>query len=194
MQIISVWNSKGGVGTTTLALLLAGAMKNKGYKVKVVDMTDESNAVDVAKVGNLPFSVSAEQSLSEKDNKYDFVIYDVGSKNTPVEESDMVVVPIRPSTLDINTLAKSMSTLTEYNSFPVFNLCEMSRKEHQDIYGKYSAWPKLKNRAIYERMIRDGITIFNKEADSWASIRPAREEINALVNKLVSTLDEMEED
>lgn len=55
---IAVWNPKGGVGKSTLAMNLAGAIHHtRGREVVVVDQDPQGSVLEAALDGRLPFDV-----------------------------------------------------------------------------------------------------------------------------------------
>jgi len=59
-KVISVLNHKGGVGKTTTAINLGGALRQKGYKVLLIDLDGQANLTE-----SLGFSAELPQTIYE---------------------------------------------------------------------------------------------------------------------------------
>lgn len=193
MKLISVWSPCGGAGKTTLSLLLAAALKERGYKTAIIDLTDNNDANDLSKIGGLNFTVFNSETMNDKEKKslnaLDFTIVDYDIETEVMNDSAIVVVPVRPSVFNMKKLNDHMESLSEFPLLPVFNLVESSRKEHKNFYEAKSNWGTLKNRAIYERMIENGCTVFDDKAKDWASVKPAMNEVDLIVDLLLYKLE-----
>ncbi len=114
-MVIGITNLKGGVGKSTLSQNLAVALAHKGYKVCILD-TDLEQRSSMKWHGLREqepyiavFGVEGEQinKIAEEQKKaYDLVIIDGSpqlSKTTTkiLTASDLVLVPITPSSLDV---------------------------------------------------------------------------------------------
>ncbi|HCJ8466417.1 TPA: AAA family ATPase [Escherichia coli] len=193
MKLISVWSPCGGAGKTTLSLLLAASLKSRGYKTALIDLTENNDANDLSQIGNLNFTVFNSETMSDKEkkslNSMDFTIVDYDIETEVMNDSAIVVVPVRPSVFNMKKLNDHMEDLSDFPVLPVFNLVESARKEHQNFYESKSDWATLKNRAIYERMIENGCTVFSDKAQDWASVKPAMNEVDLIVDLLLYKLE-----
>ena len=71
-KVISVLNHKGGVGKTTTAINLGGALRQKGYKVLLIDLDGQANLTE-----SLGFSAELPQTIyGAMKGEYDLPIYE----------------------------------------------------------------------------------------------------------------------
>jgi len=117
-MILTVGNTKGGVGKTTLAVSLAIGLSIEGHRVWLVD-ADRQGSSKIAmsirdRAGNLPFiqcdHLPEYKTLAEqvKANaaKFDHVVIDVGGRDSAALRialglSHMALIPFAPRTLDM---------------------------------------------------------------------------------------------
>ncbi|MGE5840315.1 MAG: ParA family partition ATPase [Deltaproteobacteria bacterium] len=112
-MIISLVNQKGGVGKTTLAINIGIGMARRNYKVKFLDTDPQGTASQWQSIeGNVAFEVRRHPSrvtLGEITNAgmdHNFLVIDtppaIGEITQSVLElSDLAIVPLAPSVLDI---------------------------------------------------------------------------------------------
>lgn len=131
-QIISIANQKGGVGKSTIAFNLAAALAEKVDTVLVVDADPQGTISRWAKARtrheakkinpNIAFTENPWTSeeilkLAQKQN-YDYVIIDCGPANNKATKATLVVsnltiIPISPSPLDINSARNTIELIEE---------------------------------------------------------------------------------
>lgn len=193
MKMISVWSPCGGSGRTTLALLLADSLKSKGFNVALVDLASNEDALAIANFGKLPFSVVDGGDMDEATNKklitMDYIIMDYDIDADVDENSDVIVMPLRPAVLHMKKLSESLADLPDIPKLPVFNFVETNREEHLNFLKNKAGWPILKNRSIYERMIEKSCTVYGKEASGWASLKPAVSDVDLLTDLVLHQLE-----
>ena len=111
---IGILNQKGGAGKTTIALHIAHALALQDKQVMLIDADPQGSARDwaTARETDAPFSViGLDRPIIHKEiNKlsagYDYVIIDGAPRvsdltRSAILASDLVVIPIQPSPLDI---------------------------------------------------------------------------------------------
>ncbi len=115
-KIIAVVNQKGGAGKTTLAMLLAGSLGDRGKRVLVADADPQNTSRHWAGMGeHFPAEVedfSGEEgklhkALRKRAEAYDYIVIDSPpAAAAPVTESalrvaHLALVPVIPSPLDL---------------------------------------------------------------------------------------------
>lgn len=209
MPIISVLNQKGGCGKTTISINVAHSFKRSGYNVLLVDADPQASSrdwnnvndgdlVDVARMdtANLPKDLSLIGG-------YDWIIIDGAPRLEPlikaaVSVSDMVLIPIQPSALDIwaciDLVNLVLKTQKQCKGDPKAAFI-VSRKISNAKTTKATkkalkrqSIPAMINgttqRVIYASSIGDGETVFTASQTNQAAI----DEISKIKDELIGRL------
>jgi chromosome partitioning protein len=143
MPVISFVSSKGGVGKTTGAVILAGELAEAGRSVVMVDADPNQPLLIWKKVRAVPpaISIVADESadtiidtIDAARGRADFVIV--------VTRTDLVLIPVQASVLDATEAAKAVKLVRQ-----------MSRVTGRDI--PYRLYFSKTAPAIRERTARD---------------------------------------
>jgi chromosome partitioning protein len=154
-MILTVGNTKGGVGKTTLAVNLAIARATDGRDVLLVDGDEQRTALTFTELraeqrGTPGYTAVALEGPAIRTQvrqlapKYDDVVIDVGGRNTGslravLVVSDVVLIPMQPRSFDlwaIDTMADLVSEARELNpelrSVLVINAADPQGSDNQD--------------------------------------------------------------
>jgi chromosome partitioning protein len=143
MMIISVVNQKGGVGKTTIAINIGIGMARRNYKVGFLDTDPQGTASQWQSIeGNVAFEVRRHPSrvstgeIMEVEQNHGVLIIDtppaIGEITQSVLElSDLAIIPLAPSVLDI------------WSSRTTIGMIEEAKKVN----------PKLEGRLLVSRKI-----------------------------------------
>lgn len=157
---IAVINTKGGVGKTTLSLLLAEDLRRRRGSVEVWDADMQGSASDWSagaedtgdslKFRVVPVNLS---SLRRKDATTDHVVIDTPPGNPSVidaaaERADFVIVPTDTSLMDLKRAAATLGAL----SVPAAILFYASNKRTQ-LYEAASAWMRAEGVSSFDTVV-----------------------------------------
>ena len=209
-MIVTVGNTKGGVGKTTLALNLAIARALQGRDVWLIDGDRQGTAQTAitirADAGRLPSIACAQYpdgsalraQVLQTGKKFDDVIIDAGGRDSTALRaamalSDTLVVPFAPRSLDVWALA-DISTLiaeirsirTELRALAVLNNADSGgQHDNEDAAAAVADFPELEYIAT---PIRRRKPIANAAGQGMSALEytpkdaKAIDEMNALVS------------
>lgn len=163
-KIVTVANSKGGVGKSTKAANLAIDSAKKGFSVLLVDSEKSGTMLDYGNrdIDNLTVINGYEKSfpkmLDVYRNSYDLIIVDTAGVNADLQgdddnfqetlnhkiltKTDLLIIPVEPSPVAIRKTYRFIQTAENY--------LEASRGSMQAliVINKYSAQTKLSRELI----------------------------------------------
>lgn len=210
LVIISFLNQKGGVGKTTLSINIAYTLAKRGFKVLLADTDPQHSASSWASVregrGALPFTVvgMANTSLKQQlpkmyaNDGYDFIILDGAPRMTELSRaaiiiSDLIVMPMHPSGLDIWATEDLNKMVDEARIFKpnviaavclnaVVNGTKIARDVVDDM--ELNNWSffttTIGNRVAFASAMAEGLAV-----SEYASNSDAAKEINKLTDEIL---------
>jgi len=135
MVTLSICASKGGVGKTTLAAGLSSLAVEDGLKVAIIDFDPQQSLArwwELREKRDNPRLITEVDTITEAvnvltDNGFDLIIIDTPpalmSRVEPaIESADLVIVPVRPSPIDVEAVDPVVTLANKYKRPFVFVL------------------------------------------------------------------------
>jgi len=218
MPVISLVSSKGGVGKTTSAVVLAGEFAAAGRRVVLVDADPNRPLEAWARLRALPETMrvitddSAEtiiDTIEDARGGADFVIVDLEGTATDrigfaVARSDLVLIPLQSSVLDAAEAAKSVKLVRQmwkvasreipYRAFYTRVPPAIRERTARDIERQFSdaEIPTLPitliDRAAYRALFSLGGTLHELENADVSGLNGARENARDFAQVVINTL------
>lgn len=185
---LAVWNPKGGVGKSTIALNLAGAIAARGRRVAVVDLDPQGSIIEAAGEGNLPFRVFAELDANEE---VDVVVFDYPPSfdvYPDFQEFKAVFFPMRPSRPDVKAGLRVFKDLQRsFRAIPILSCADFRKKVQKSIFNvlrkseMFSNVKFVRQRVAFEIAWNDARTVFDSKMERVSGVQEARIEIAQLL-------------
>jgi len=218
MAVISLVSSKGGVGKTTSAVVLAGEFAAAGRKVVLIDADPNRPLEAWSRLRQLPDVLrvvvddSAEtiiDTIEDSQVGADFVIVDLEGTATDrigfaAARSDLVLIPLQSSVLDAAEAAKSVKLVRQmwkvasreipYRAFYTRVPPVIRERTARDIERQFSdaAIPTLPvtliDRAAYRALFSLGGTLHELEKADVSGLESARENAREFAQAVINTL------
>lgn len=217
MPVVSFVSSKGGVGKTTGAVVLAGELAGAGRTVRMVDADPNQPLLIWQKVRALPRTISivadelAETIIDTIDtgrSAADYVIVDLEGTATDrvgfaVTRSDLVLIPVQGSMLDANEAAKAIKLVRQmsrvagreipyklYFSKVAPAIREKTARDIEDQF-THASVPKLTvslvDRAAFRAIFSLGGTLHTLDKSDVGGLEAARENAFAFAQAIIDT-------
>lgn len=186
-RVIAVVNQKGGAGKTTVAMLLAGSLGERGARVLVADADPQNTASHWAGIsGEFPAEVEdvsgdegkLHKQLRKRVDDFDYIVIDSPPAATaPVTHSalkaaHLALVPIVPSPLDIWAAARIRDAIFEVmqknpalQARVVLNQLQPNTLMSREIlallpqFGVPLLSATLRQRTVYRECAAQGVTV-----------------------------------
>ena len=166
-MIITVGNTKGGVGKTTLAVSLAIGLSIEGRRVWLVDADRQGSSHIAMRIrahaGNLPLIQCNHipdwevliKELKAKSASFDCVVIDVGGRDSAALRialglSDLALIPFAPRTLDMWAMndiqalvVEARKTNTKLKALAILNCADSTGTDNQDAVAALINFPAL---------------------------------------------------
>jgi len=206
-MIITVGNTKGGVGKTTIAVNLAVEAARDGKKVLLVDTDPQGSSMafraereqdDIRAVALV--SDKLHKDIKEFSTAFDWIVIDAGGRDNAVFRSavaacDLFLLPVLPSQFDVWAAEDAISAFKEIQPFNdmigriVLNMVRsntIASSEAQEALAAYQndmplLSERLHNRVAYKASISNGQGVAEYEPSGKAA-----EDIRSLYNEIVS--------
>jgi chromosome partitioning protein len=207
-MIISFVNQKGGVGKTTLAVNIAGCLHDLGKRIMVIDADPQGSLQQwrsIAEEGNfevqhLPYPLLV-RAIRPLTREYNYLVIDAppGLSDTTrsvLEMSNLAIVPVGPSPLDIWSSRETVDLISE------------ARRRNRKLYGRMLICRKIVRTRV-GREARDtlkefGVPVYETEISQrivfvesmiaglsvlqYAPRSEASEEVRGLCNEILQSL------
>lgn len=166
MISISVWNPKGGVGKSTVALALASAFAASGQRVQLIDLDPQGGSMLWAELVRRDEREPAFTVATQAAQGHDVTIYDhqPGLPHHGVLPGQIVVVP---TPLDVMSLAPTLRGVEEIRAMGkpyliVPNRVEVSSvSQSTALVKQFGGGPHIRKRVAFQRLYDTGYALYD---------------------------------
>lgn len=189
MNIVSVWNPKGGQGKSLIALNLAAASVSElGLTPLVLCRDPQGTAILSHAKGNLSFEV--EPSYPKDAVDYDLVIADHMAADWEVPPAPTVIIPTKPVRTDYATFRDALMRLEETSKRVIQVVTDGSvtrRGERAMTLAMRRAGAfEIRSSGAFSRAAEEYRTIFDPALNGVYGVKDRRREISAILTAVLA--------
>ncbi|HEU5047815.1 MAG TPA: ParA family partition ATPase [Rickettsiales bacterium] len=217
-KVITIAQQKGGAGKTTVAIHLAVAWKQRGFRVAVIDIDPQGSLTQWHKIREkcfgegytgLTFSTVSGwrvgSEIARLKRNHDIILIDSPphtetEARTAIRNADFIIVPVQPSPTDL-WATKATLEIAKSENVPVrvvLNRISASSKLAQTIAAELPNLAKshLGNRVLFAASIMEGrsATEVGPSTPAALEVKALAEEITKLAKLGVDDQEEYEEE
>lgn len=187
MLSVSVWNPKGGVGKTSAALALAGALASAGKKVQLIDLDPQGGALTWAGIAQADGKTPAFRVASSPAAGFDATIFD-HPPGLPQRGQLPGLLVLVPTLLDKGSYGATLRGIQELERLgkPFLllpNRVEISASDQAAMLAAIGPdRPHLRKRVAVQRAYNQGLTIYG---EGLPLAREARGDFDPVVSALL---------
>lgn len=215
-RLIAVTHPKGGVGKTTISMVLSAQLAEQGYKVLVADCDAQASAsawanaapegrpFPAAVVNLSAYAGKVHREIQKQLDNYDFIIVDCPpgldslSPQSVLLVADLVIVPTPPAAADLWACLGAIRLIergTDLNPALIARLLpnrvvrtslSNAIMRQLDEFGIQLMSTRLTNRTAYQEAVISGVSISALGRDA----KVAKDEVHALANEVLALLGE----
>lgn len=171
-MVITITGRKGGIGKTTTAIHLAAYFQTQGSTL-LVDGDPNDSALMWAGRERLPFQTVDASGVQThlQQHRYDYVVVDTKAHPEPedirvlADNCDLLVLPSRPSFLDLHALLQTVRTLEHYQAKYKVLLTMVRPPKRTDRH--------TRRITAREFLLQEGIPVFETEIQQLAAFEEA---------------------
>lgn len=209
-MILLIGGQKGGAGKTTIATNIACYLANEGKDILLVDsdkiksttkwIQDRLENTSLANIPSVQLSDNIYQAIKDLREKHEYIIIDCAGRDSKEQRTgmliaDIMLIPIRPSQLDLDTLENlapvvedakiinpNLKTLVTFSMCPTHHLIDERSKaeEYLSDFKEFKLINSFTNdRKIYRDSISEGKGVI--ECDN----EKAKAEIKKIVDEVI---------
>lgn len=187
MQIISIWNPKGGQGKTMLAINLSAACMEIGIKPLLICQDPQGTALMYYKNGNLPFSVISHIPQNKPDA--DIIFFDHQASDWEVPDSKVIIMPLKPARDQYATYIDAYKR-AEKKGKKILTVVTDSQQHRQSEkittnFLKEKGAFVVPSSGVFSRASDEYRTIFDAELNKAYKINERRKEMSKILGALL---------
>jgi len=213
-RIIAVVNQKGGVGKTSVSMLIAAELAKRGFRVMVADCDAQGSSTAWARAApdSAPFPAAvvnlasyAEKTHREVDKhlqNYDFIVVDCPpslealASQSALLVAHLAIIPTPPSPADlwavqgVKALVSRAQTINDALKAVILVNKATRTSLSRAIFGRLADFgipvmsARLCNRTAYQEAVIAGASV----ADLGRDAKPAAEELRIMTDEVLSLL------
>lgn len=215
-RIISTMHGKGGVGKTTVAMLIAAEIAERGFRVLVAECDAQASAsawssaapegrpFPAAVVNLSAYEGKVHREIQKQLHNYDFIVVDCPpgleslAPQAAILISDLIIIPLPPSPADLWAARGIMKLIEHGKDFNPALIAvvlpnrvvrtSLSNAIMRELadFGIPLMRSRLTNRTAYQEAVVSGVSISELGRDAKA----AKDEVSALTDEVLALLGE----
>ena len=187
MEVISVWNPKGGQGKSMLSLNIAAAAVQADLRPLVVDMDQQGTAMAYHDAGKLPFPVVA--GIPKQKPDADLVLIDHMASDWDMPDAPVLLMPLKPARDQYKVYADAqvkaeragkriVTVVTDYSPHRASELAAVTALKKQGAI-------VIPSSGVFSRAADDYLTIFDTKMDGAYKVRERRREMVKILDSVM---------